>query len=190
MKSLHKLKIDLKLFRLKYPDRSFLLSLFYFPGIRATILLRLAQWLYGRRISLLAYALVTVNDFLHGVWVGPRANLGAGIFLGHPRGLVVNPEAKVGKFCSFVQQVDIGGPKTTVGDFVMFGAGAKVISTKKRPVRIGNFVMVGAGAVVTRDVPGGSVVAGVPARVLRKLTDEEIQEKWAAQLECVANDRV
>jgi acetyltransferase-like isoleucine patch superfamily enzyme len=51
---------------------------------------------------------------------------------------------------------------TTVGDRVAIGSGAVILGG----VEIGEGALIGAGAVVTRDVPPGAVVAGVPARVL------------------------
>jgi acetyltransferase-like isoleucine patch superfamily enzyme len=43
-------------------------------------------------------------------------------------------------------------------------------------VEVGVEAFVGAGAVVTRDVPAGMVVVGVPARVLRAVPAEELLE--------------
>jgi acetyltransferase-like isoleucine patch superfamily enzyme len=48
----------------------------------------------------------------------------------------------------------------TIGDHVFVGAGAIIMMG----VTVGDRAVVGAGAVVTRDVPAGTVVAGVPAR--------------------------
>jgi acetyltransferase-like isoleucine patch superfamily enzyme len=50
-----------------------------------------------------------------------------------------------------------------IGDDVWIGAGVKI----NKGVRIGAHSVIGAGSVVTKDIPGDSVAAGVPCRVLR-----------------------
>jgi acetyltransferase-like isoleucine patch superfamily enzyme len=62
-----------------------------------------------------------------------------------------------------IPETPSAGREITIGSGCFFGAGAVVIG----PVVIGDNVIVGAGAVVTKDVPGGSFVAGVPAKVIR-----------------------
>jgi maltose O-acetyltransferase len=52
-----------------------------------------------------------------------------------------------------------------IGDAVWFGGGAIVLPG----VTIGDGCVIGAGSVVTRDVPAGSVAAGNPARIIRRL---------------------
>lgn len=54
----------------------------------------------------------------------------------------------------------------------LIGIGAIVLNG----VRVGAGSMVGAGAVVTKDVPGRSLVVGVPGKVLRLLSVAEAEE--------------
>jgi len=53
--------------------------------------------------------------------------------------------------------------------FVKNGASIGSSATILGGVTIGENAIVGAGAVVTKDVPPNSIVAGVPARVIRKI---------------------
>ena len=61
------------------------------------------------------------------------------------------------------------GAPIRIGDNVWLGGGAIVCPG----VTIGDDTVVAAGSVVTRDLPTGVVAVGVPARVLRPITDED-----------------
>ena len=55
--------------------------------------------------------------------------------------------------------------KIEVGNNVMIGADVSIMYG----VKIGNDCIIAAGSIVTKDIPSGSVVAGVPARVIGTL---------------------
>ncbi len=57
------------------------------------------------------------------------------------------------------------GRDVVIGRGAWIGSNAVVLG----PCRIGEHAVVAAGAVVTRDVPAGAVVAGVPARVIKTI---------------------
>lgn len=55
-----------------------------------------------------------------------------------------------------------------VGTLVKRGASVGSVTTLMCGITVGENALIGAGSVVTKDVPPGAVVAGNPARVVRK----------------------
>ena len=83
-------------------------------------------------------------------------------------GCLVNAK-KVGNYCHLQTGVLLGNAhhsedeKPIIGDNVEFGPGAKVLGK----VTIGDNVFVLANAVVTKDVPTGAIVGGIPAKIIK-----------------------
>jgi len=64
-----------------------------------------------------------------------------------------------------IDQQGITTRPIVIGDDVWIGAGAVILPG----VTIGSHCVVAAGAVVTTDVPDGTLVAGIPAKTVRKI---------------------
>ncbi|MCF7999462.1 MAG: hypothetical protein K9L25_10510 [Methylovulum sp.] len=91
--------------------------------------------------------------------------LGGGLLLPHPNGIVIHPDVKIGPNCLIFQQVTIGvrdGGLPKIGGHVDIGAGAKIIG----PVTIGDHVRIGANAVVLSDIPTGKTAVGIPTKII------------------------
>ncbi|MEY8389251.1 gamma carbonic anhydrase family protein [Oscillospiraceae bacterium 38-13] len=84
---------------------------------------------------------------------------------------VLHEETQVGSGCTIGHGAIVHG--CTIGDNVLVGMGAIVLNG----ARIGDDCIVGAGALVTGklDAPAGSMILGSPAKVVRPLTEEEIE---------------
>lgn len=78
-------------------------------------------------------------------------------------GCLVHHDARIGDYATLSPGVRIAG-HVVIGPHALIGIGASIINGREgAPLRIGAGAVVAAGACVTRDVPDGAMVAGVPA---------------------------
>ena len=93
------------------------------------------------------------------------------VFIGHGVMFINDPRPRATSDGRLQTEADWRVVPTRICRGASIGSGAAILCG----VTVGEGAMVGAGAVVTRDVPPGATVAGVPARLLRPTSTEVIR---------------
>jgi acetyltransferase-like isoleucine patch superfamily enzyme len=120
----------------------------------------------------------TFVEIQKGAKVGKNVKISTHTFI--CEGVTIEDNVFIGHNVSFIndkypRSTNLDGSIQTETDWkvvptlVKRGASVGTSSTILCGVTIGENAIVGAGSVVTKDVPPGTVVAGVPARVIRKI---------------------
>jgi serine O-acetyltransferase len=140
-----------------------------YPGVWALALHRIAHWLFLGELFFLARLVNHIARFLTAIDIHPGAQIGRNFFIDHGF-VVIGESAVIGDEVTIYQHVTLGGTNPangvpgkrhpTIMDGVIIGSGAQVLG----PITVGPRARIGANAVVTRDVPEGATMIGIPAR--------------------------
>lgn len=134
-------------------------------SIHAVALIRLQQWCARHRLPTL-FAAKPLFWFFK-IEISRHADIGPGLRLPHPMGILVAPGSTVGPDCDLYADVRLvlahgsrQGPR--LGAHVFMGDGAKAVGA----VVIGDHAVIGVSAVVTKDIPAQATAVGIPAKVI------------------------
>ena len=140
-----------------------------YPGVWAVGFHRVAHWLFQGDLFFLARLVNHVSRFLTAIDIHPGARIGRNFFIDHGF-TVIGETSVIGDDVTIYQCVTLGGTNPangvagkrhpTIEDGAIIGSGAQVLG----PITVGSRARIGANAVVTRDVPEGATMTGIPAK--------------------------
>jgi serine O-acetyltransferase len=140
-----------------------------YPGVWALGLHRVAHWLFEAELFILARLVNHISRFLTAIDIHPGARIGRNFFIDHGF-VVIGETAEIGDNVTMYQGSTLGGTNPTnglggkrhptIGDDVIVSLGAAILG----PIQVGKGARIGANAVVTKDVPEGATMVGIPAK--------------------------
>jgi serine O-acetyltransferase len=148
-----------------------------YPGFQALIFHRLSHGLWRRGWRLLGRWVSQIGRLATGIEIHPAAVIGDDLFIDHGMGVVIGETSEIGDGVTLYHGVTLGGVAPsidshnqrntkrhpTLEDGVIVGSGAQVLG----PITVGRDARIGANAVVTKDVPAGTTMVGIPARAVQ-----------------------
>ena len=156
---------------------SLLLVILTYPGIKAVFFHRIANFIWELNLKIPAIMISQINRFFTGIEIHPAAKIGKHLFIDHGMGVVIGETAEIGDNVTLYHGVTLGGVSPaikskeqrgikrhpTIENDVIIGSGAQILG----PVIVKNCARIGSNAVVTKDVPKGGIMVGIPAKNLK-----------------------
>jgi serine O-acetyltransferase len=140
-----------------------------YPGVWALAMHRAAHWLFRGDLYFLARFVNHLARFLTAIDIHPGATIGRNFFIDHGF-VVIGETADIGDNVTIYQGATLGGTNPTsgqggkrhptIGNDVIISLGAAILG----PIHVGARARIGANAVVTKDVPEGATMVGIPAK--------------------------
>jgi serine O-acetyltransferase len=142
-------------------------------GFQAVMGYRMCRWLVSKRIPLLHLFIQRFVEITTGISIPPEANIGKGLLINHFGGIIINNGTRMGDFCTISHGATLGnkrpgGRSPAIGNNVYIAAGAKILGD----ITIGDNCIIGANAVVMGSMPANSIIAGIPAKVMKKFDNK------------------
>ncbi|MDP3907235.1 serine O-acetyltransferase EpsC [Novosphingobium sp.] len=140
-----------------------------YPGVWALGWHKIAHRLFKARLFFLARLVNHFARFMTSIDIHPGATIGKNFFIDHGF-VVIGETADIGDNVTMYQGSTLGGTNPTngmggkrhptIGDGAIISLGAAILG----PIYVGAGARIGANAVVTKDVPEGATMVGIPAK--------------------------
>jgi len=147
--------------------RSKLITLLISVGFSCMFIFRVQSYLYKRKLIFLAYQLHRYNLAVHGADFMPGCEIGPGLRIEHPAGIVIGAGVVIGNSCTILQGTTIGSRDSRskdlsnkfprLGDNVKIGANSTILGE----VQIGSNSIIGAHSLVLKSTAENSTIMGL-----------------------------
>jgi serine O-acetyltransferase len=157
---------------------SILIVLLTYPCVKSIFFHRVAHMIWNMNLHIIGRMISQLSRFLTGIEIHPAAKIGKNLFIDHGMGVVIGQTTEIGDNVTLYHGVTLGGISPaikskeqvgikrhpSIGNDVIIGSGAQILG----PIKVGVCARIGSNAVVTKDVPKGAIMVGVPAKNISK----------------------
>lgn len=138
-------------------------------------LYKIANWCHRHKIPFIPALCRLCMFIFHGSRVPARTKIGKGTrFTARGMGVIMNGDEIIGENCQIGHHVKMLRKNpfkncAHIGNHVYISSGAVIMGN----VIIGDNVIIGANSVVTKSIPAGCIVGGIPAKIIGHTKDIE-----------------